>query len=527
MLATVKKFVCTADTPVVRTRAGKLRGMIMDGIYTFRGIQYATAERFMPPEPVPAWEGIVDCQDYGYVCPLLKAPRFRGDAVMLHRFWTASEHCQYLNVWTDNLDPTAKKPVMVWLHGGGFSMGSSMEMYSYEGENLAREKGVVVVSVNHRLSILGFLDLSDYGEEFSHSGNVGMEDIVEALRWVRDNISQFGGDPDRVMIFGQSGGGGKVQTLMQMPSADGLYHTAVIQSGVLSFSENNKDGAREAARKVVEKLGGIEAARTRDFFYLSEAVAQLESEGVKFHWGPVPGCGDYIGGWDTAGFRPETSGIPIIAGSVINEFFFDSSVIDKGALTEDERLELNISRYGSEDGPRIVEAFKKAYPGINTYYATGLDTRFRVPTLRFIEERLKMARAPVYNYVIAHESCYKGGRITNHNDELPFVFRNDGGYGALHSADPEKDVKIREELSGCWTAFAANGDPNNPAIGRWEPCIPGDNATFLFWDGVSETRHGHDAALLELCKKHERMPDFLVRLMKTTAGTTPPRSGMV
>lgn len=513
MLSTIQSFVCTKDTPIAETKAGKLRGMIIDGIYTFRGIQYATAERFMPPKPVEPWEGVVDCQDYGYVAPLIKQPRFRGDAVMLHRFWTSSEDCLFLNVWTDKMDPSAKKPVMVWLHGGGFSMGSSNEMYSYEGENMARDKGVVMVTLNHRLSILGYLDLSEYGEKYAHSGNVGMEDIVEALRWVRDNIAQFGGDPDNVMIFGQSGGGGKVQTLMQMPSADGLYHRAIIMSGVLRFSQNDREGSREAARKIVEKIGGLEALCTKDFFYLAEAAAAVEAEGTPISWTPVPGCGDYIGGWDAAGFRKETAKIPLVVGTVINEFFFDASIFDRAALTQEELLATLAERYGAEDAPKALALFCAAYPDINPYYAKGFDERFRTPTLNFIDARLKMAEAPVYNYVTAHESAYKGGRLTNHNDDLPFVFRNEGGYGALHNADTSKDTKIKEELSGCWAAFAATGDPNNAAIGPWEPCAPGRHATFVFWDGVSETRINHDAALLEMAQKHALKVD-LAKIMK-------------
>lgn len=513
MLATVKNFVCTENVPVVQTKAGKLRGMIMDGIYTFRGIQYATAERFMPPKPVEPWEGIVDCQDYGYAAPLIKQPRYRGDAVMLHRYWTTSENCLFLNVWTDRMEPEAKKPVMVWLHGGGFSMGSGNEMYSYEGENMARDKGVVMVTLNHRLSILGYLDLSEYGEEYSHSGNVGMEDIVEALRWVKENIAQFGGDPDNVTIFGQSGGGGKVQTLMQMPSADGLYHRAIIMSGVLNFSNNSKRNAQLAARKIVEKMGGLEALKTKDFFYLAEAAAELEAEGVQLSWAPVPGCGDYAGGWDTVGFRPETKDIPLIVGTVINEFFFDTAVFDKAALTEEELLEILAQRYGREDAPKAKALFQKAYPGINAYYAKGVDCRFRIPTLRFIDARLKAADAPVYNYITAHESAYKGGRITNHNDDLPFVFRNEGGYGALHNGDTALDDKIKEELSGCWAAFSASGGPNHPAIGPWLPCSEGKHATFVFWDGVSETRINHDEELLVMAKKHDLVVD-LAKIMK-------------
>lgn len=513
MLSVIRSFICNENTPVVQTKAGRLRGMVIDGIYTFRGIQYGTAERFRSPEPVRPWDGVVDCQDYGYAAPLIKQPRFRGDVVMLHRYWTTSENCLFLNVWSSQLDPSAKKPVMVWLHGGGFSMGSSNEMYSYEGENMARDKNVVMVSLNHRLSILGYLDLSDYGPDYSHSGIVGMEDIVLALKWVRDNIAQFGGDPDNVTIFGQSGGGGKVQTLMQMPCADGLYHKAIIMSGVLQFSRNDPAAARLTARRIVEQIGGLDALLKKDFFYLAETAAQVEDLYGPISWAPVSGCGDYAGGWDTVGFREETSSIPVIAGTVINEFFFDQTVFDRNALTQEERMALNVARYGVQDAPRIVAEFEKAYPGINIYYATGLDVQFRIPTIDFINARMLAAKAPVYNYITAHESAYKGGRITNHNDDLPFVFRNEGGYGALHNADTRLDTKIREELSGSWAAFATSGDPNNPAISYWSPCKLGEISTFVFCDGVSQTRVNHDAQLLQLAKKYERRPDF-AKIMK-------------
>lgn len=149
------------------------------------------------------------------------------------RYWSFSEHCQNLNIWTPSIDPEAKKPVMVWLHGGGFFGGCSTQLYSYEGWEMSHNYDVVIVTVNHRLNMLGFLDLSEMGEEYKNSGNLGMADLVEALRWVKRNIAAFGGDPDNVTIYGQSGGGGKVSTLMQMPSADGLYHRAIIQSGVM------------------------------------------------------------------------------------------------------------------------------------------------------------------------------------------------------------------------------------------------------------------------------------------------------
>jgi len=510
MLAPIKKFICTEDTPVVQTKAGKLRGMIIDDIYTFRGIRYAEAERFMSPKPVTPWEGVVDCQDYGYVSCTLNTPRFQGDISGPHRYWASSEHCQYLNVWSDTLDPAAKKPVLFWIHGGGFSDGSSIEMYAYEGENLARDKDVVVVSVNHRLNILGYLDLSDYGPEFAHSGVVGMEDIVEALRWVRDNIAQFGGDPGNVTIFGQSGGGGKIQVLMQMPCADGLYHKASIQSGVLNKEMNiTKAQAQTAAKAIVEAIGGIEALQTKDYYYLAEAVKAVQESGTMVPWGAVPGCGDYQGLWYDTGFRPEVANVPVLIGSTISDFAFGMpNLSEKSALSYEQIHAFIADKYGAENADTVESLFKAAYPELNLYYATAVDTMVRLPALDYMANRAASGAAPIYGWLLAHEHAFKGGRMSAHCDEIPFVFRNNDGVGAVHGYDPAVDARLKEELSSAWAAFARSGDPNCEAIDTWEPYTTEHHANFVFADAGSKTLVDHDAALLELVQKHAKMPAF-------------------
>ena len=203
------QVICNIDEPIVETKAGKLRGLIADGTYIFRGIRYAEAERFHLPRPVRPWEGVKNAIAFGPVCPEESTPIARDQYYVPHYHHMQSEDCQYLNIWTRSVDREAKKPVMVWIHGGLFDTGSGIELYAYDGEELAAFGDVVVVSLNHRLNVLGFLDLSAYGEEYRYSGNVGMADIVEALRWVRENIAAFGGDPDNVTLFGQSGGGQK------------------------------------------------------------------------------------------------------------------------------------------------------------------------------------------------------------------------------------------------------------------------------------------------------------------------------
>lgn len=214
------------EVPAVSTKAGKVKGYEFDGVHIFKGIPYAQAGRFRMPREVEPWEGVKETASYGFVCPLLTQDTPTGELLVPHRYWPQDENCQNLNVWTTALDKTAKKPVMVWLHGGGYAAGSSIEQAAYDGSNMAVQGDVVVVSVNHRLNILGFLDLSPYGEKYRNSGNAGLADLVAALRWIHDNIEEFGGDPENVTLFGQSGGGMKVTGLMQIPEADGLFHKA-------------------------------------------------------------------------------------------------------------------------------------------------------------------------------------------------------------------------------------------------------------------------------------------------------------
>ena len=234
----LKPFYFDRADNIVETCFGKVRGAQYDGMYVFKGIPYAEAERFHAPHAPKKWNNIYDCTVYGCVSPLLHFMPPRGDHLLIpHQYWVQGENCQNLNVWTGSINSDVRKPVLVWIHGGGFSDGSSIEAPFYNGLNFAKHNDCVFVSLNHRLNIFGYLDVSSYGEEYYNSGNNGQMDLIEALKWVRDNIGKFGGDPDNVTIMGQSGGGGKVSTLLSMPAADGLYHKAVIMSGILSLHD--------------------------------------------------------------------------------------------------------------------------------------------------------------------------------------------------------------------------------------------------------------------------------------------------
>ena len=234
-----KSAITTPANAIVETSAGKVRGYVRNGIFTFKGIPYAGTTagdaRFLPPAPVTPWTQVRASMSYGPVCPQPVRGGWASDRLAFLFDWDdghPGEDCLRLNVWTPIADDRSKRPVMVWLHGGGYEAGSSQELPSYDGENLSRRGDVVVVSVNHRLNVFGYLNMAAIGgEKYARSVNVGMLDIVAALHWVRDNVGRFGGDPANVTIFGQSGGGAKVSTLMAMPAAKGLFHKAIVQSG--------------------------------------------------------------------------------------------------------------------------------------------------------------------------------------------------------------------------------------------------------------------------------------------------------
>ena len=255
-----EKAIVLSDNPLAKTKNGNIAGIKKSSTYIFRGIKYANAERFHMPSKVGPWENSKPAVSYGYVCPERTTPIGYDAQVCPHYYMPQDENCQYLNIWTQSLDRNEKKPVMVWMHGGGWNSGSSVEQYAYDGEELSKFGNVVVVSFNHRHNVLGSLDLSEYGEEYAKSSYCAMGDIIECLKWIKENISCFGGNPENVMLFGQSGGVAKILYTMQCPECDGLYHKVAIDSGgikeqIIPEGYTKKQIAQKLARLTVEKLG--------------------------------------------------------------------------------------------------------------------------------------------------------------------------------------------------------------------------------------------------------------------------------
>jgi para-nitrobenzyl esterase len=450
---------------------------------------------------------------------------------MAHRYWVMDEDCLFLNVWTKHIpgavenetvpdgdwNRPVKRPVLLWLHGGGYGAGSAIEIPAYDGHNLSEFGDVVVVSINHRLNCIGFLDLSSFGEEFQYSGIAGMADIVLALGWIRDNIGAFGGDPDNITVAGQSGGGGKATNLLQMPPADGLFHKVISQSGAFR-DRPDMSVATEKRRwqllgqKTVEFLGldadTVSQIRTVSYERLSKAAEQAGKElgypeGLML-FEPSPTEGWFTGYYNSSGFRPESAHIPVIAGTVGGEFNFMHYLGDKSKYSGEEVKKLLLDCYG-EDTERILELFRAAYPGLHDLYALSMDTTFRPGTVAYLDARSAYTDAPCYNYQMNFVIPYLGGILPWHCACIPFMFRNVEMEPAHCTAADTYAEKVQDEVSRAWIRFMETGDPSTEDL-PWDRYSPSRRCRMIFSErsGMTDTS---DDELMELVGRH--IPVFL------------------
>ena len=436
---------------LVETTYGTLCGYIEDGIYTFKGIQYARAERFMPPQDPEPWEGVQTALYYGHQCHQAPRMTWEDDCEAFLYQWddgVQSDDCQYLNVWTKGLGDGKKRPVMVWLHGGGYAMGASSELPFYDGANLAR-KDVVLVSINHRLNILGFMDLSDFGEKYRYSGVTGVMDMVKALEWVHKNIAAFGGDPENVTIFGQSGGGGKVNILMGTPSAKGLFNKGIIESGSM-LSLASPEDSREMARLTVGKLGldekTIDKIQTIPYEELlaaaTEAVIDKFPENVFYK---LYGAGMW--------FQPTLDG--------------------------------EVIPYPLDD-PRVAEISK----GLPTIIGCNFAENSMLPAVYHNADfRYAMGDTRQYLYVFAKPSPHMDGTFaTNHCTEMPFVFNNIW-LGRYMVGCDKSAYKLADLMSDIWVSFAKDGCPDVKKF-KWEAYNPDTKPMAVFNDKTTTVHQG-------------------------------------
>ena len=492
----------STSSPMVETEYGRIRGFVRNGIYTFKDVPYGAessgANRFMPPKKPASWTGVRPCLHHGFVCPQRMRDAWGNQEEAWLFDWNdgiPSEDCLNLNVWTPALDD-GKRPVMVWLHGGAFMAGSSIELPSYDGENLAH-RGVVQVGVMHRLSILGFLNLAAFGEQYADSGNVGMLDIVAALEWVRDNIARFGGDPNRVTIYGQSGGGAKVTALMAMPSAKGLFHRGIVQSGSM-LSAFSKERSNEMAEKVLKVLG-IDSANVSKIQQLpveevdkAAEVASGPFQRMPQMWGPTAGTASL----PEVPFTPKapeiSASVPLMVGSTLNESFQAVDKPDAFKMTQGE-LETRLRTSWKDKTDEVIRVFRKNFPNANNFQLWSVisASRARFGVLTQARRKAEQKAAPAYCYRFDWQSPVLEGRpMALHCGDIPFAFDNTARCANMTGNGPEARA-LAARMSEAWIHFAASGDPNHPGIPRWKPFDPATNGTMVL-DNQCEFREHLD-----------------------------------
>jgi para-nitrobenzyl esterase len=469
----------TATGPVVDTASGKIRGLTIDKVNAFKGIRYgastAGANRFMPPVKPAPWAGVKDAMEWGEEAPQGPHTEIAEVATTIPKL-TVGEDCLALNVWTNSL--SGKRPVMVWLHGGGFASGNGCYTM-YDGANLARKRDVVTVTINHRLNAFGYMYLAGIGgDKYASSSNLGQMDIVAALNWVKDNISKFGGDPGNVTIFGQSGGAGKVSTLMAMPAAKGLFHRAIIQSGA-ALRGTARDAATKSAEAFIAKVG----AKTVDQLQ-SMPMAQLiaaATGGGNQGFGPVLDGKTLTDGPFDPTAPALSADIPVLIGSTEYEVTFFPNTrydpLDDGALRSSVVQALRTDEAGAD---KVIAAYKQGRPGLSNldYSLIMASDNFRSAVVTEAE-RKSVQKAPVYMYYFTWQSPVSGGKLKSfHTLEIPFALENvDEAKGM--TGDGRDRYALQDKMSAAWTSFARTGNPNHKGLPAWPAFDSAKRATMF------------------------------------------------
>jgi para-nitrobenzyl esterase len=509
-----------AGDPVVETASGKVRGFLNDGIYSFRGVRYGASaagkNRFLPPKKPDPWAGVRDATSYGYRAPQTN-PSTRGVVVPETEMMQIlagsdgfrvpppeSEDCLFLNVWTPGLGAAKKRPVMVWLHGGGFSQGASSDLL-YDGTNLARRGDVVMVGLNHRLNVFGYTNLGDFGRpEFLHSGNAGQLDIVAALEWVRDNIERFGGDPKRVMIFGESGGGAKVSMLLACPPAKGLFHSAIVESGPgLRMAE------RAPSSKIAEMLLselGLTVAQLPEIQNLptDKILAAYFATTAKAKGAGGLGSGPFGPVLDPEvlpahPFEPSASRIseevPVMVGWNKTESTLFSFGDPQVFSLDEAGLIKRIEGLVGKDADALIRAYRSEFPKMSPsgiYFHISSYSMMGSGSIKIAERKAALGRAPAYVYRFDWETpIFNGKFLSPHGLEMPMVFDNVEGGGAALTGGGQEAKRIAAKMSEAWIAFAGAGNPNSKKSGlpKWDPYESSKRATMIF---DNECRIVHD-----------------------------------
>jgi para-nitrobenzyl esterase len=494
----------TAPTaPIVKTSLGSLRGTFANGVYSFKGIHYGASTagpmRFLPPSTPKPWTGVRDALEIGPPAP--QSMEWPGVSAEIHQFLgdlvgpgQMSEDCLVLNLWTPSLHTPNKRPVMVWLHGGGYNIGSS-GIPLYDGTNLAARHDVVVVGLNHRLNFTGHLYLGGIGgEKYADSGNLGLLDMVLALQWVRANIRSFGGDPTNVTIFGESDGGAQVSTLLAMPSAKGLFQKAIVESGS-ALRVSSREEADALARKFLAQLH-LAPDRVDDLRTLpmDRLIAAQYSMGESFFsLGPVLD-GRSLPRHPFDPDAPATSAdVPMLVGTNGDESrtllgLFDPAFPALFSLNEaDMRTKLKAHLQVTDDSKldSLIAPYRKNRPNAtpsDIFFAITTDSMFRMDAITQAERKAAQHAAPVYMYLFEWQTPVRGGKLkAAHGVELPFVFDN-VDTGSRLAGEGAGLRPLADKVSNTWVQFARTGNPNHAGLSHWPPYDANTRPTMIFND---------------------------------------------
>jgi para-nitrobenzyl esterase len=488
----------TPPEAIVETKAGKLRGAVRDGVFTFKGVPYGKdtggAARFLPAQPFPAWKGVRTALSYGPCCPQVARGGWKNDETAFIYDWDdgyPGEDCLRLNVWSPGLSGKPR-PVMFWIHGGGYETGSSQELPAYDGERLARRGDVVFVSVNHRLGAFGFLDLSQFGDaKYGLSGNAGQLDLVTALEWVRDNIAAFGGDPGNVTIFGQSGGGAKVSTLMAMPAARGLFHKAIVQSGSLlnvgdtGYTKRLAEGVLKALDIAPGDLGRLASVSAASLVAAAETAKKgmppAPAGTINLGWAPVVD-GQAIPSPTWADGAPALStNVPMIIGTNLNEFSprLGNPALESAAEDQARAVATGMGGVSAAAWAAFRAADATAKPV--EILSRIVSARFRLPAVVQAQAKAKLGGAPAWLYRFDYNpGTVLDGRVRAfHCAEMAYAFDNVDR--CLNSTGGTAEARaLAAQMSDAWIAFARSGDPNHKGLPHWPPVSTAAIPNMLF-----------------------------------------------
>lgn len=507
--ATTRAFAQGSGGPVVETASGRVRGSTKDGVLVFKGIPYAApptgANRFLPPKPVAPWTGVKDVLAYGATA--LQSPPADGPGAAVQARATGAapppatrrypspirsdfkipdenEDCLFLNVWTPST--TGKRAVMFWMHGGGFSTGSGSSLW-YEGVNIARKQDVVIVTINHRLNVFGYCDLSAYGDRFTESGNAGMHDCVAALQWVKQNIGRFGGDPDRILIHGESGGGRKTSMMMGFVPAQGLFHRVVVQSGS-ALRMDSQERARLKAKRLIEGLGIApgQIDKIQQLPFADIQRAQGRAAAGLGQWRPVVNGKALPRHPFEPDATPLSRNIPMLIGTNRTEqaaFLGTDGALDN---LSDDGLKARLKDWVPASGVESTFAlYKRLHPtksNAELLYMAATDRGYFLDSTIQAERKARAGGAPAYLYSFYLPTAVQDGRYhTPHAMEIPFVFDTLGNAPYMVGDVTAEKQALADKMSATWANFAKTGTPTIPG-GPAFPVYNAQTRPTMIWD---------------------------------------------